>query len=243
MANKGIGAQISKGGVVIGSLTEIKGIDMSQDTMDVTTLDTSSGYKTNITGWKDGGEVSISGFFVPGDSGQAAMISGYDAGTEDTYVITFPSAMAVTWTFTGLITKITTGIGLSDPVSFDATIKVNGKPTLGTTASTGISAATFVQTDGSTALTAYAITPTFAIGTYTYGTTFTTQTAIKVKMTAASHTIKCYVDDVYLEDLTSGSASANSIAFGSALSKKITIICYEVNKTPKTYTFMVSRTS
>lgn len=241
-ATKAIGTTISKGGVLIGTLTEIKGIEMSADTMDVTTLDTSSGYKNNIVGWKDGGEVSISGFFVPGDSGQAALVSGFNAGTEDTYIITFPAAMGATWTFTGLVTKISTGAGLEDPVSFEATIKVNGQPALGTTASTGASAATFVQTDGSTALTAAAMTPTFAIGTFIYGFTFTTQTSFKPKITAASHTIKCYVDDVYVEDLTSGSAGT-AISIGAAATKKVTIVVYESGKTPKTYQFMVSRLS
>jgi predicted secreted protein len=242
MATRALGTTISKGGVLIGGLTEIQGIDKSADTIDVTTLDSTGGYREFIGGFKDGGEVSISGFFVPGNVGQAALETAFESGASDTFIITFPATMGATWTFTGIVTKITTGATIEDPVSFEATVKVSGQPALGTTASTGMSAGTFVKTDGSTALTAAAMTPTFAIGTFFYGFTFTTETSFKPKFTAASHTILLYVDGVYTESLASGSAGT-AIAIDAAATKEIKAIVYESGKTPKTYTFMVARLS
>jgi hypothetical protein len=75
-----------------------------------------------------------------------------------------------------------------------------------------------------------------------YGFTFTTETAFEPKITAASHTIKLYVDGVYTEALTSGSAGS-SISIGAAESTEIKVVVNEAGKSPKTYTFMVSRLS
>lgn len=244
MAGKrGLGTTISINATNIGVLTEISGPEITADTIDITTLDVTGGTRTFIQGFMDAGEVTLKGFFDNVDTGHAAVKAALDAGTTDTYIITFPSTIGATWTFSGVVTKFKAGDAtLEDPIVFEATIKVSGLPVLGTTASAGLSAATFTQTDGSTALTAAAMTPTFATGTYIYGFTYTTQTSFKVKMTGASHTIKCYVDGVYAETLTSGTAGT-AIALGAAATKEIKIICYEAAKSPKTYTFMVSRLS
>ena len=110
MATRALGTTLSKGGTLIAGLTEISGVDMSADTIDVTTLDSTGGYRDFISGFKDAGEIGLSGFFVPGEAGQAALITAFNSGASDTFVITFPTSMGYTWTFTGIITKITTGV-------------------------------------------------------------------------------------------------------------------------------------
>lgn len=239
-ATKALGTKISIGGTLVGNLTDISGIDMSVETMEVQTLDSTA--KDYITGLLDGGEVTISGFFEPGNAGQAAMDTAFRAGTENTFVITYPTSMGATDTFTGYITKLTHGNStLSDPVGFEATILLTALPTLGTTPSTGASAIVVTQAGG-TALTGLSFSPTFAIGTFNYAVTFTTQTSYVVKVTAASHTIDLYVDGVKTQTLTSGSESS-AIAQATAGAKLIQAIVYETGKSPKTYTLMVSKVS
>lgn len=242
MATRALGTTLSKGATLIGGLTEISGVDMSADTIDVTTLDSTGGYREFLAGFKDAGEVSVSGFFVPGDAGQVALNTAFGSGASDTYVITFPASMGATWTFTALVTKLTTGATIEDPVSFEATLKVSSAPVLGTTPSTGISALVLKKTDGTTDLTAAALTPTFAIGVYNYAFTFTTETSFVVKPTAASHTIALYVDGTFIETVPSGSAST-AIAIGAGVAKEVKLIVYEAGKSPKTYTVMVGRIS
>jgi hypothetical protein len=239
-AVKGLGTTISIGGTTIGNLTDISGVDMSVETMEVQTL--ASTVKDYITGIFDGGEVGITGFFEPGNAGQAAVQTAFEAGSESQFVITFPSTMGATWTFNGLVTKVTTGATISDPVSFEMTVLLTSLPNLGTTASTGASALDILADDGVSALTAYDITPAFAIGTYFYAATYTTDTDFTVKVTAASHTIKLYIDGTYVEDLTS--ATASSVQLQSAdTSKKIEVVVYEDGKNPLTYTVMLARTA
>lgn len=240
---RGLGTTISINGTNIGVLTSISGPEISADTIDITTLDVSGNTRTFIQGFIDPGEITVTGYYDNIDTGHTAVKSALDNATTDTYIITFPAAIGATWTFSGIVTKFKAGEAtLEDPLTFEATIKISGVPVLGTTASAGLSAATFVQTDGSTALTAAALTPTFATGTYIYGFTFTTQTSFKPKLTAASHTIKLYVDGVFEENLTSGSAGT-AISIGAAATKEIKAVVYESGKSPKTYTFMVSRLS
>jgi len=235
MATRALGTTIKKGTTLIGGLTEINGIEKTADTIDITTLDSTGGYREFISSFKDGGEVSISGFFVPGNVGQAALETAFESGDSDTFTIVFPAVMGATWTFTGVVTKVMTSATIEDPISFEATIKVSGKPNLGVTASTGLSALA-LSGDGT-------LSPTVAAGTLNYTYAFTTATSITVTVTAASHTILLYVDDVFIETLTTAVASSAIDGFTAQSSKKITAICYEEGKTPKTYNVIASRTT
>jgi predicted secreted protein len=225
-------------------LTSIKPPEKSADTVESTTLDSSDGYKTFVQGMKDGGEVSVTGFLDVTDAGQLELDTAFEAGSEDAYAITFPASMgSPTVTFNAIVTKFMPGeANLEDLVGFEVTFKITGKPTIGASASTGLSGLTFVQTDGTTALTAAGLTPTFATGTYFYNFTFTTQTSFKVKPTGASHTIKVYVDGSYQETVASGSAGT-AIAISAAATKQIDIIVNETGKSPKTYRVAVARLS
>ena len=232
---QGLGTTISKGGTLIGGLTDISGVDMSADQIDVTTLDSTGGYKTYIAGFKDAGEVGLSGFFNSGDSGQTAMVTSFNSGIEDIYIVTFPGG--VTWTFNGIVTKLTTGASVADPVKFETTIKVTSQPILGLTQSAGITALALTGGTGGT------VVPTVAAGTYGYTFIQSTGTSLTITVTAASHTIKLYADDVYVQDLTTAVASS-AIAFGSVqMAKKLTIVAYEATKSPRVYNVMAVRTT
>ena len=136
-ATRALGTTISIGTVptLIGGLTEIGGLSLSADTIDVTTLDSDGGYREFIAGFKDAGEVSISGFFDnTAAKGQAEMYDAFESGEVSDFVITFPVASKTKWTFKGIVTGFETSANLEDPISFSGSIKVSGKPTLNTTA-------------------------------------------------------------------------------------------------------------
>ena len=111
----GKGTTFSFGSTEVGSLTSIGGVSVSADTIDVSTLDNADGYKEFIAGFKDGGEVSLSGYFDYSDAGQKALYTAFESGAV---------------TFNGVVTAIETGVELESAISFDCTIKVSGKPTL-----------------------------------------------------------------------------------------------------------------
>lgn len=235
-AKHGKGTTLKKGINVIAELTNIGGIKITGDTIDVTTLGSPDEYKEFIGGFKDGGEVAISGFFYPGDTdGQFAMKTALDASTLDAYTITFPTSMGATWTFNGIVTDWgSPGADVGGAILFEATIKISGKPVLGLTASAGLSALVLTGTGG-------VLSPAFANGTYYYTFSGVSATSITITPTAASHTIQLYIDEVYSQDIVSGSASA-AIPLTLNVGKKLTLVVYEAGKTQKQYEVIAVKT-
>lgn len=135
MATRGLGTVLKIGkdaaAKAVAGLTEIGGLELSADTIDVTTLDSSGGYREFIGGFKDAGEVGLTGFFdATTGKGQKELYDLFESGTVSDFEIEFPSSMGASWTFQGVVTGFKTSTSLEDPVNFEATIKVSGKPTL-----------------------------------------------------------------------------------------------------------------
>lgn len=134
MAGAAVGTKFYIGtttGSAVAELSSIGGLSLSADTVESTSLDSTGGYRTFVQGFKDGGEVSLSGFFNPGSTAsQKTLYTNYDNGTIATYTIAFPTAISANWQFSGIVTAIETGAELEDNVTFDCTLKVTGKPVL-----------------------------------------------------------------------------------------------------------------
>ena len=233
-AKRALGTKLKMGTQYIGGLTDINGIDKTADTIDVTTLDSDGGYREFIASFKDGGEVTVSGFFLPGNAGQVKLESAFESGTKNQFAIEFPVGFGASWEFDGVVTGVTTGASLEEAVTFEATIKVSGKPNLGVEPSAGISA--LVLSGGGS------LEPTFDNEKFGYSYTFETDTSITVTPTAAGHIIKLYVNDVFVQELDSGEESEAISEFSAGTSKKIDIIAFESGKTSKTYTVVAVRT-
>ena len=119
----------------VGGLTSIDGIKVSGDEVDVTALDNNTGYREFLQGFKDGGEVPLSGFLDGADEGQDELYSLLDSGTVTPMAIIFPTAIGKTWSFNAFVKEFSTGVDIDGAITFDATVRVSGKPTLAATAS------------------------------------------------------------------------------------------------------------
>lgn len=130
---RSLGTKLQKGktsAVTVARLSSIGGLELSADTIDVTTLESDGGYREFIAGFKDAGEVALEGYFVPEEGkGQKELYEAFETGEEDDYVIQFPNDMAK-WEFKGIVVGFSTSADLEDPLAFSASIKVSGKPTL-----------------------------------------------------------------------------------------------------------------
>ena len=117
--------------IPIASLTNIGGVELSADDVDVTAHDSADNYREFVQGLKDGGSVSIEGNYTHHTS-QITLKTLFDAGEASGVVamkIEFPGALA-TWTFNGYINGFSTDAPLDDKLTFSASIKVTGKPVL-----------------------------------------------------------------------------------------------------------------
>ncbi|RUS41839.1 phage tail tube protein [Cohnella sp. AR92] len=130
MAVRAVGTQLLFGTTPVAELSSIGGLELSADTIDVTSLDSDGGYRQFIGGFKDAGEVSISGFFNPEDDGQAAVYAAFESGATQSCKIVFPASLGASWEFSAVVTGFSTSAELEDAVSFEGTLKVSGKPTL-----------------------------------------------------------------------------------------------------------------
>lgn len=131
MAGAAFGTKLILGTFEVADLTSIGGVEITADTIDVTTHASTNGYREFLSGLKDGGEVSISGFFKPTDTnGQKALYTALNAGTLGSFGVSFPTAISASWAFSGIVTSFATGAELEDAVTFEGAIKVSGKPIL-----------------------------------------------------------------------------------------------------------------
>ncbi|RKN86743.1 phage tail tube protein [Paenibacillus ginsengarvi] len=234
-AKRSVGTKIKIGLNAIGDLSSIGSPSITQEEIDVTTLDSEGGYREFIGGFKDAGEVALSGFFVPGDLGQAAVYAALESGDVQDFEIIYPAALGATWTFPGIVTAYNVTTDLEEAIGFEATIRVAGKPTLNLSPSAGLSALSLTGTGGT-------LSPSFTTGGYSYTYGGVTAASVTVTATAANHSLKLYVDGAFRQNLTSGTAST-ALPLTTTAAKKLTIIAQEEGKSSVVYEVVVVKTS
>jgi len=230
-AKSALGIALTRDGNAIAEITNITGPEMSLETIDVTSHDSANDFREFIGGLLDGGEVQIEGNFIAGDtSGQIGLQTDLLAKTVQTFVLTFPTSVTATWTFTALVTRFKpSDFPMDDAQRFSATLKITGKPVLAITASADITALSIAATSG-----AIALSPDLEAAVYTYGCTVATGDAfVNLTITdATAASIKVTALGVEW-NLTSAVQSGN-IVIGAA--DTITDIKIEVTDTGKVTT-------
>lgn len=133
MAKRALGTKLQIGDttpVTVAGLTSIGGLELSADTIDITTLESDGGYREFIAGFKDAGEVSLEGYLeAETGKGQKELYDLFESGAVENFVIQFPADIGAKWEFSGIVTGFSTSADLEDPLAFSATIKVSGSPT------------------------------------------------------------------------------------------------------------------
>jgi predicted secreted protein len=146
---------------VVGALTSVGEISPDSDELDVTALDSTGGYREFLQGFKDSGEVSLTGFHDATVTGQATMRTLYGSGATGYFWVTFPDQTTVA--FTAYLKGYTAGSADVDGVvGFGAVLRITGLVQIITTkaAVAQAKAAGQTATMDSTA-TAYTGTPSY----------------------------------------------------------------------------------
>lgn len=128
-----VGTKLEVNGKVVGALKSINGIDINADSIDVSALDNSSGYREKLPGFKDAGDVSATGFLDGADEGQSELYTLLESGEVVDCSIIFPAKIGKTWSFKAGVTKFTTSVDVEDAIGFEVGLAVSGKPTLAAT--------------------------------------------------------------------------------------------------------------
>ena len=116
------------GWVNIAEINSISGPTMTRDTIDVTSLDSTGGYREFITGFRDGGTVQLTMNFTR-DSIDT-MKTDFEADDLQNYEIVLPDVENTTLEFEGLVTELPLEIPPDDKITMTVSIKISGEVTL-----------------------------------------------------------------------------------------------------------------
>ena len=122
----GVGTVFNRASTPIAEIHTITGPGMTRNTIDVTSLDSTGGYKEFIGGFRDGGTVVLAMNFTK--ASYSIMKGDFDSDTLQTYNIALPDGTS--FDFDGVVTDLSMGVPTDDKVTSDCTIKVSGPVTL-----------------------------------------------------------------------------------------------------------------
>ena len=115
--------------VTVGKLTSVGEIQPEAEEIDITTLDSAGGYREFMQGFRDSGEVELSGYHDAEDAGQKALREAFAAGKSGAFVVAFPDGTDVK--FSGFIKSHTIGSAEVDgAVGFGAVVRISGSVTV-----------------------------------------------------------------------------------------------------------------
>lgn len=125
MATRAQGTVFRFNDTAVGRLSSVGEIAPSSEEIDVTALDSAGGYREFLQGYRDSGEVELSGFHEKGDAGQAALRTAFDSGEAGTAQVEFPDGTVVT--FRAFVKSCTLGAAEVDgAVGFGAVLRITG---------------------------------------------------------------------------------------------------------------------
>ena len=121
--------------VQLSEINSITGPTMTRDFIDVTSLDSTGGYREFITGFRDAGTISLSMNFTR--STYNAFQDDFESPDTHYYEIVLPDVENTTLEFAGLVTEIPITIPTDDKITADVTIKISGPVVLNSGSGSG----------------------------------------------------------------------------------------------------------
>lgn len=119
----------------IAEITSIKGPGMKRETIEVTSLDSTGGWKEFIAGFREAGTLSLSMNFRRGNLD--LFMEDFESDVEQNYEIVIPDTDITTIEFTGLVTELPLSISAKDAITNDITIQITGQPVINSGVNSG----------------------------------------------------------------------------------------------------------
>lgn len=121
--------------VNLAEINSITGPSKSRETIDVTSLDSTGGYREFLASFRDGGTVQLAMNFTRAT--YELMNTDFESDDAQNYEIVLPDAENTTLEFVGFVTELPLAISTDDKVTADVTIKVTGQPVLNSGSGSG----------------------------------------------------------------------------------------------------------
>lgn len=137
----------------IAEINAIEGPDMDREDIEVTSLDTATGYEDYIPGFIDGGEVVLNMHFTR--IGYELMKQDFELDVLRNYRISLPDDSNTMISFEGLVIDLPISDQADAVIEADVSIQITGEVTVfGAESGSGITADTTVVTADTTLITA-----------------------------------------------------------------------------------------
>jgi len=120
----------------LAEVTGITGPNKSRDTIDVTSLDTTGGYREFIGGFRDGGTVTLPMNFTRDT--YDLMNTDFESDVLKNYEIVLSDSENTSFEFEGFITELGLAVPVDDKISADVTIKISGQVVTNSGGSSGL---------------------------------------------------------------------------------------------------------
>ncbi len=114
--------------VAIAEVTNIAGPGLTRDLIEVTSLDSTGGWREFIAGFRDGGTVVLSMNYTR--AGLDMFFGDFEDDAPQSYEIVLPDTDATSLEFEGLVQEFPLTIPTDSQITMEVTIKVTGQPTL-----------------------------------------------------------------------------------------------------------------
>ena len=114
--------------VQMAEINSITGPNKTRATIDVTSLDSTGGYREFIPSFRDAGEVTLNMNFTLDSYDD--MEADFASEASNDYQIILPDTNNTTFEFAGFVSALGLAVPLDDKVSSDVTIKITGQVTI-----------------------------------------------------------------------------------------------------------------
>lgn len=112
----------------IAEINSIAGPNKSRSTIDVTSIDSTGGYREFITSFRDAGEITLEMNFTR--DGYDDMNDDFESDSSQNYRIVLPDTGNTRFYFTGYVTALGMSVPYEDKVTASVTIKITGQVTM-----------------------------------------------------------------------------------------------------------------
>jgi len=134
-AFSGVGTEFKRGDgasneqfTKIAEINSIGGPEKTRDTIDVTSLDSTGGYREFITSFRDAGEVTLEMNFTR--DGYMDLDDDFASDSSVNYQIVLPDTGNTTLDFAAYVTSLGMAVPMDDKVTASVTLKITGEVTL-----------------------------------------------------------------------------------------------------------------
>ena len=113
----------------VAEILSISGPEVTAEEIDVTSLDSTGGFKEYITGLKDGGTVSLEANWIKGNAQQLSMRDAVASGASQNLQIAFADSPQTIATFTGKVTSFGMGADPTSQLKANFSVRISGSIT------------------------------------------------------------------------------------------------------------------